>query len=528
MNGRIDHEWAVFWCAILGPLLSRRDEGPPRMRCFRELSRQEFRCPDGKLRRFSARTLRRKYRTIVTEGVLAVERKRRSDLGKCRKQREKAIEEAIRLKCNQPQRSHESINKILKAKNLPTVPRSTMYRHLLLAGATRRLLGEKKEKIRHRWSRDQVNAMWVGDFEHGPKVCVDGQVRATRLSAWIDCHSRYIVDARYYVRENLDALLDSLLRAWGRCGASREIYVDNAKIYHSKALQLACTQLNIDLRHRPVRDPQAGGLIERFFLTVQTQLEAEIRGQDKLVTLDELNQYLQSWLRVAYHQSPNAETKETPQRIYECGVSFKRHVDLKEISGVFARQETRRVDPDFVDVRLDHRFYAVEPALKKRKVVVRFDPFSDMNEIEIFSPQGCYLGVGRLHNRKPRKDRDAGGGQANERKAGTDYLDTLKKLDDAATDREVDGGLDYRSAERRARWSIAVFGRELAKLLGRKGGVSAFSARELEVMEKLLERFPSLNGQVLREAAGRCNRTGTPAIADVLHGIETLMTERRS
>ena len=30
-------------------------------------------------------------------------------------------------------------------------------------------------------------------------------------------------------------------------GASRELYVDNAKIYHAKALQLACTQLNIQL-----------------------------------------------------------------------------------------------------------------------------------------------------------------------------------------------------------------------------------------------------------------------------------------
>ena len=65
-----------------------------------------------------------------------------------------------------------------------------------------------------------------------------GRSVKTHLSAWIDCHSRYIVEARYYVRENLDILLDSLLRAWGNHGASRELYVDNAKIYHAKALQL--------------------------------------------------------------------------------------------------------------------------------------------------------------------------------------------------------------------------------------------------------------------------------------------------
>ena len=120
--------------------------------------------------------------------------------------------------------------------------------------------------------------MWVGDFEHGPVAVHQGRAIKTHLSAWIDCHSRYIVGARYYVRENLDILADSLLRAWGQHGASRELYVDNAKIYHAKALTLACAALNIRLLHRPPRDPPAGGLIERFFRTVQEQLEAEVRA----------------------------------------------------------------------------------------------------------------------------------------------------------------------------------------------------------------------------------------------------------
>jgi hypothetical protein len=59
-----------------------------------------------------------------------------------------------------------------------------------------------------------------------------------------------VVEARYYVRENLDILIDSLLRAWSHHGASRELYVDNAKIYHAGALKLACTELNIKLLHR--------------------------------------------------------------------------------------------------------------------------------------------------------------------------------------------------------------------------------------------------------------------------------------
>ena len=106
----------------------------------------------------------------------------------------------------------------------------------------------------------------------------EDRVVQTHLSAFIDCHSRYIVEARYYLRENLDILIDSLLRAWSIHGASRELYLDNAKIYHAHALRRACCALNIRLLHRGVGDPPPGGLIERFFRTAQTQLEAEVRA----------------------------------------------------------------------------------------------------------------------------------------------------------------------------------------------------------------------------------------------------------
>ena len=49
----------------------------------------------------------------------------------------------------------------------------------------------------------------------------------THLSAFIDCHSRFILDARYYLRESLDILIDTLLRAWSLHGASNELYLDN-------------------------------------------------------------------------------------------------------------------------------------------------------------------------------------------------------------------------------------------------------------------------------------------------------------
>ncbi len=526
MNDRNDQQWAVFWCTVLGPLLLEREIEPPREKHFRQLSGREFLCPDGTLRKFSARTLRRKYDRIVKQGVLALRRKTRRDRGTVRKGREAALARAVELKRNGPHRSDRVINEILKAEGITPIPRSTLYRHLKRHDATRALLGQKRVKPRCRWTRDHSNALWVGDFEHGPPVLVNDHTRPTRLSAWIDCHSRYIVDARYYYRENLDVLIDSLLRAWGRCGASRELYVDNAKVYHSKALQLACTQLNIRLLHRPPRDPPAGGLIERFFRTVQSQLEPEVRAQNELLTLATLNRYLQSWLRVSYHQQPNSETQATPQKRYEDGKQFTRLVGLQDIADIFTLHETRTIDPDFLDVRINHLFFAVDPALEKRQVIVRYDPFSDMREVEIFSLDGRYLGVGRRHQRERRADAPLAPKNAGQ--PGDDYLKALTKLDAEATRREIDAGIDYRTAQKRNVWSVAAFAAKLAKFLGRKGAVSSFNAAELKVLNATLQRFPTLNEVVLKAAVARCDPATTPTLTDVLSHLPTLLSERDS
>ena len=526
MHDRNDQEWAVFWCTVLGSLLLQRESEPPRERSFRELSGQEFLCPDGTLRKFSARTLRRRYQQITKEGVLAVKRKSRSDRGKVRKKRDAVLDRAVQLKRNQPLRSDRVINEILKAERQEPIPRSTLYRHLKWNDATRALLGYKKVKVRCRWTRDQSNALWVGDFEHGPPVLVNDQPRDTRLSAWIDCYSRYIVDARYYLQENLDVLLDSLLRAWGRQGASRQLYLDNAKIYHSHALCLACTQLNIELLHRPPRDPPAGGLIERFFKTVQSQLEPEVRAQKSLLTLDTLNSHLQAWLRVSYHQQANSETKVAPQKRYEEGTKFTRLVNLRDIADIFALHEQRTIDPDFLDVRINNRFYAVDAALEKRRVIVRYDPFSDLSEVEIFSLDGRYLGVGRRHERGPREDAPLV--PQSPPAAGPDYLNALTLLDAEATAREVVSGIDYRTAHKRAAWSLASLAAKLAKLLGRKGAVSSFNAAELKVLHETLHRFPQLHEVALQAAFARCDSATTPTILEVLSHLPVVLSERNS
>ncbi len=435
-----EERWAVFWCSLLSPLLY--GEIPPEEagRFLEQLASCEHVFPDGQRRRPSRATLWRKWKKYRDGGFEALFRQRRSDRGQSRKRPQAMIAKAVELKKEQPRRSNVPINQFLQAEFRAAIPKSTLYRHLKRAGATRLKLGVSQQKVRRRWTRDHSNALWLGDFEDGPCVLVGDEAVTTHLSAFIDCHSRYVVEARYYLRENLDILIDSLLRAWAVHGASRELYLDNAKIYHAHALKAACFALNIRLLHRGVGDPPPGGLIERFFETAQGQLESEVRAGE-ILTLDRLNHALAAWLEQSYHQQPNSETGQSPLERYHQGSRLTRHVNLQEVLKYFLHKVRRKVREDFSDVQLDGLFFQVDPRLRGDWVEVRYDPFSPLETVLLYSADGEYLGVGKRHQRETVPEQSPPSPTA---KPKHNYLDLLiQKHEQALRDRHA--GIDYQA-----------------------------------------------------------------------------------
>ena len=176
--------------------------------------------------------------------------------GRAPQHRLEVMQKAIELKKDQPYRSPwPSIVpggdvSATRARVQPSTGTESRWCHALKLGVL--------EKVRKRWSREHTHDLWVGDFEEGPYVLEKDDVVPTHLSAFIDCHSRYIVEARYYFRQNLDILIDSLIRAFSTHGAPLELYLDNAKVYHANGLKAACYRLNINLLHRPPHDPPPG------------------------------------------------------------------------------------------------------------------------------------------------------------------------------------------------------------------------------------------------------------------------------
>jgi transposase InsO family protein len=502
-----DEEWALFWCSLLHPLLFGENDKKETQNFLKRLAKEERLFPDGKRKRPSLSTLRRKLRKYRKKGFEALARKVRSDRGKSRAHSEELVERAIVLKRDQPRRSHITINKFLQSERQKTIPKSTLYRHLKKAGATRLKLGVTKKKVRRRWTRDHTHALWVGDFEDGPWVLDEGQAVPTHFSGFIDCFSRDLVEGRYYWQENLDVLIDSLLRAWAVHGAPSELYVDQAKIYCSKALRAACYALNIRLIHRGRGDPAVGGLIEKFIQTLQSQFEAEVRAGD-ILTLKELNRAFSAWLEMSYRREKHSETSQPPRERYAEGLRVIRHVDMEKVLLYFMKREERTVHPVFSDVQLAGRFYRVDKELRGDRVEVRYDPYSSRDTVLIYSLQEQYLGKGVLHNREQGESAPPPSPQ---QKPRYNYLDLLVKEHEKEL-RAKTQGIDYRKALSGRSWPFPAFAHLFAQLLGRKGGLTSFSTEEIEALQKVYNRNPSLTEPLLLEAFERAQEKKIPYI----------------
>ncbi len=503
-----DEEWAVFWCSLLGPVIFGEVEEHDVWAFLRSLTKRKVLCPDGVRRKPSFSTLRRKLLAYRAGKLQGLARKPRADRGKPRAYKPKVIARAVALKRDQPYRSHVAINKFLKKEFGRKMPVSSLYRHLRRANATRIKLGISKGKVRRRWSRDYTNALWVGDFEEGPYVVRDGEVVPTHLSVFIDCHSRFGIEARYYYRQTFDILIDSFLRALATHGAPDAVYMDNAKIYHARALKAACFDLRIKLIHRRARDPATAGVIEKLIQTIQSQFEREVRAGD-ILTLEQLNRALAAWLAVSYHQEVHSETGQTPADRYRLGLKATRSVDLQTVLIFFMQREKRRVHKDFSDVQVRGRFYRVDKQLRGDWVEVRYDPYSaTMESVLIYSLRGEYLGTGVLHNREKGED---GPGVVILPKPKDNYLELLIREHEEAL-RTQTGGVDYRAAVVSRRWPFAAFANALADLLGRKGGITAFTTSEIELLHTVYTQTPALNAAFLRDAVAKAREKTVLAV----------------
>ncbi|MHC4453745.1 MAG: Mu transposase C-terminal domain-containing protein [Planctomycetota bacterium] len=158
------------------------------------------------------------------------------------------------------------------------------------------------------------------------------------------------------------------------------------------------------------------------------------------------------------------------------------------------KQELRRVDKDFSDIRLGGKFYRVDPSLRRDKVHVRYDPFGDMQTVYIYTLDDIYLGKGTIYNRDYGQKIDV-----IDVKPKNSFIDLLNQQHDKKL-RLESKGIDYRKLMKSQKWPFACFVEKLAKLMGRKEKLTSFNAGELEVLKKSYNRIKDLNESMLIKA----------------------------
>lgn len=121
---------------------------------------------------------------------------------------------------------------------------------------------------------------------------------------------------------------------WPVQGKMKNIHADNALEFRSDILSRACDQHQMDLEWRPVREPQYGGHVERFFRTLNRRIhtlpgttfssveDREYYQSEKYsaFTLQEFEAWITTFIVDTYHQKPHSEINMSPIKRFEQGI----------------------------------------------------------------------------------------------------------------------------------------------------------------------------------------------------------------
>lgn len=247
-----------------------------------------------------------------------------------------------------------TLRKELAGKPLPILLNTARERGIILPGehiskaTAYRILALHAEELkapavdRRKFEAEKVNDMWQSDVMHGPMVIAGEKRGKAYLLAIIDDHSRFIIQAEFYLHERLIDYLDLFRKALLKRGLPRKLYVDNGAAFRSNQLEYTCASLGIALIHAKPYTPQGKGKIERWFRTVRSSFLAGLSNSP--YTLDKLNQAFVTWLE-KYQNNLHSAIKETPHKRFLRGVEQIKQAP-SELENYFRQIARRTVRKD--------------------------------------------------------------------------------------------------------------------------------------------------------------------------------------
>ena len=303
------HELALFRYGLIADLVHLPSGTKGLYRRLEEKAAGHYLIPGTSRTQVAAETLRDWLKRYRQGGFDALMPRPRADRGRSRTLPPEVVDCLLSIKeANRKLSVRLAIQEARATGKLPDelpLPPSTVHRLFIRHGLMQKHGDEPTDRDRRRFAFEHASELWMSDVMHGPKVWLgDRTKRKTYLIAFLDDATRVIPYAAFALAENTQAFLPILKQAILRRGFPQRLYVDNGAAYRSHHLALVCAKLGIALIHaRPYR-PQGKGKMERWFLTLRTQLLTRLIPQDTQ-SLEALNRRLWAWVEGEYHHTPH-------------------------------------------------------------------------------------------------------------------------------------------------------------------------------------------------------------------------------
>jgi len=372
-------ELALWRYHLIAEALDRRIGSRERGLIVRRLAGQEHTAPDGEMRTVSRNTLDRWIRSYREHGLAGLRDRPRSDQGSSRRHAD-LIDEAVKLRLEQPARSAAHIAEILSARHGARIAERTVREQLQKRGLTRAEL-LRDQRTFGRYEAAEPNERWIADVLVGPWVPhprASGSQKA-RLFLIVDDHSRLLVHGRWFGNETLRSGQEVLHAAILRRGLPTQLYVDNGAAFAGHELGRSCAVLGTRLIHSRPYAPQGRGKLERLNRVIRERflLEAEQAG---IATLEELNDRFLAWVERYLNLRRHAETGESPLERFQRG--GHRAADPELLRSAFLWAARRRVSRT-ATVSFQGNQYQVDQALVGRQIELRYRP-EDLSQLEVW------------------------------------------------------------------------------------------------------------------------------------------------
>lgn len=313
-----------FKISLISPVIYHTHTYQSDRAYFISVAERSFTLPDGRIRRYSVKTLERWAREYKTDGSEGLRLKARSDLGSSRSltlvvmvRIAVILKEAPQIKCTALLRRLEKKEKLLEQG---TVSVDTIRRFIRLHDLRNPVVCE--DRIRKSFVVDNAGDLFEADTCYLFKIPDEkGRPQWVYIQGIMDDHSRRIVAAICYMHDSAENFQRTLFHAVSTHMIPTVLYVDNGSPYICKQLKEICNRLGITLVHTRAADGAAKGCIERFWLSAVMNVLPDLI-LDKVTTLEGVQQAVDAYVE-EYNSSLNRGVDGIPNERYQASLLRK-------------------------------------------------------------------------------------------------------------------------------------------------------------------------------------------------------------